>query len=153
MSESWGDFIYYIQKSLYEGKQPNDDGYYVFTRKELADGAKLSLSTLDNSKFDIIYYFSEWCNLKRHGNYDELKNEMLYIDAKFVRGKLMFKRNPITLKKEFQHLWALPPLNSYFAYDYFDDKHRRRCNSSQKEYEAFPWSWTEEQIEKSLLEE
>ena len=96
-----------------------------------------------------FYYFSTWCNLKNQGNYLEYSTEMLYIDVRYENGKFMFKRNPLTLKPELQHLWALPPLESYFCYDSYDEKHRRR-NNSVPIYDAFPWSWSEEKIEAEL---
>ena len=121
MAHNWGKFAQYIQMSLFEGKQPDENGYYVFSRKELADGAGMSVSAFDNNKRELISYFSSWCNLKNQGNYNEYAKEMLYIDVKYENGKLMFKRNPLTLSPELQHLWALPPLTYTFAYDCYDD--------------------------------
>lgn len=149
MPHSWGKFARYIQQSLYEGKQPDENGFYVFTRKELAAGAGMSVGAFDNNRAELEHYFSSWCNLKRQGNYPEYASEMLYIEVKYEKGKFMFKRNPITLSPELQHLWALPPLESWFAYDFYDEQHRRRTNGSPK-YDAFPWSWSEEEIQAEL---
>lgn len=148
-----GEFIHYIQTKLYEGRKPNDEGYYVFTRKELAEGTNRSPSTFDRCRFEVEYYFSEWCDLKKFGKYPEYSGEILYIDVKYEKGKFMFKRNPITFKPELEHLWALPPIDTYFAYDYFDDKHRRRHNGDCRIYDSFPWHWTEDQIQQALKED
>lgn len=133
--------IHFIQKSLFNGKQPTNEGYYVFSRKELAEGAGISVSTLDNCKEDVIRYFSSWCDLKTWANYEEYAGQILYTDVSYEKGKLRFKRNPITLQPPLSHLWALPPLDSYFSYDAFDKKHRRRSNASRIVYDAIPWSW------------
>ena len=71
---------------------------------------------------------------------------MLYINVEYKKGIFKFKRNPITLNPELQHLWALPPLYDYVTVHLFDEKHRRRI-WGQAKYDAFPWSWTEEQIQ------
>ena len=149
MSHNWGPFAWFIQQSLYEGKQPDKDGYYVFTRKELADGAGKSVGTFDNNRFGLEYYFST-CSLKEYGKYPEYANEMLYIDVKYEKGKFRFKRNTITMTSELEHLWALPPLCDYFVYDCFDEQHRRRTNYSKPLLDSFPWSWSEEQIQEEL---
>lgn len=147
---NWGKFARYIQQSLYDGKQPNESGYYVFTRKELANGAGMSVGAFDNNRVKLEEYFSSWCNLKNQGNYHEYASETLYIDVKYEKGKFMFKRNPLTLSPELEHLWALPPLDDYFVYDVYDEKHRRRTSYSVPIYDAFPWSWTEDEIQKEL---
>ena len=135
-----GKVIRYIQQSLYEGKQPTNSGFYVFTRKELAEGAKISVSTFDKYKDEVLHYFSTWCDLKSWAKYDEYEGEVLYIDVAYEKGALRFKRNPITLQPHLSYLWALPPLNSFFSYDVFDEKHRRRTNGTMK-YDAIPWGW------------
>lgn len=136
-----GQIIRFIQESLYKGKQATADGFYVFTRKELSDGAGISVSTFDRCKDDVVRYFSSWCDLKTWARYDEYVGEVLYVDVSYEKGKLRFKRNPITLQPNLCHLWALPPLNSYFSYDSFDEKHRRRTNASRIVYDAIPWNW------------
>lgn len=136
-----GKIIRYIQGELFNGKQPTETGHYVFSRKELAEGVGISVSTVDNCKDAVTKYFSSFCDLKTWAKYDEYAGEILYIDVSFEKGKLKFKRNPITFEPHLSHLWALPPLNDWFAYDVFDDKHRRRCNCSVATYDAIPWDW------------
>lgn len=145
----YGKVILYIQRSLYGGKEPENDGYYKFSRKELCDRAGVSGTAFDNNKNEILNYFSRSCYLGTYGRYPEYANEMLYTDVEYEKGVFKFKRNPITLKPELQHLWALPPLNDYFTHDSFDEKHRRR-GTLQPKYDAFPWSWSEEQIQAEI---
>lgn len=148
-SRTAGKIIRYIQQALYEGKEPDANGYYKFSRKELSEGAQISTSTFDSNRADVESYFARWCDLEKQGKYPELKHEMLYIDVCYEKGYFMFRRNPITLQPELQHLWALPPLADYFCYDCYDEQHRRRTNGPQI-YGAFPWRWTEEQIQETI---
>ena len=119
---SSGKIIRYIQQSLYEGKAPDKDGYFKFSRKELYEGARISAAAFDKNRNEVEAYFARWCDLKKQGNYPQYAKEMLYIDVKYEKGYFMFKRNPITLMPELQHLWALPPLESYFCYDCYDEQ-------------------------------
>lgn len=147
-----GKIIHFIQRMLYEGWQQTDEGYYLFTRKELAEGAKISVSTVDRYKDKVLKYFSSYCDLKSWAQYNRYAGENLYIDVSYQRGKLKFKRNPITLKPHLSHLWALPPLADYFCYDEFDKKHRRRTNSNRIQYDAIPWQWDADLWEQLIAE-
>lgn len=150
MQNSAPEIVYYIQMSLYSGREPDEQGFYVYSRKELSEGTGLSMSTISNNIISAMLYFRDWCDLKSWAKYEEYAGEVLYVDVSYEKGKLKFKRNPITLKPELAYLWALPPLNNCFAYDYFDSKHRRRCNSKEPIFDAFPNSWSDEQIEEVL---
>lgn len=141
MSSSGGKVIHFIQQKLYEGRQPDEAGYYVFPRKELSEGAEISPTTFDNCKDDVVAYFEKWCDLKVWAKYNEYAGEILYVDVSYQRGKLRFRQNPITINSKLSHLWALPPLDSSFSYDCFDEKHRRRINGSSVKMDAIPWSW------------
>lgn len=145
-----GKIIRFIQQSLYEGKDPDSEGYFRFSSKELYEGAEVSASAFYKSRPEVEEYFSSWCNLKRQGNYPEYAAEMLYMDVKYEKGIFMFKRNPITFSPELEHLWALPPLERYFCYDCYDEKHRRRTGNSIPKFDAFPWSWSEERIREEI---
>ena len=133
--------IHFIQTSLYNGKESTSAGYYVFSRKELAEGARLSVATFDKCKDDVIEYFSSHCDFKTWAKYDEYAGEILYIDVSYEKGKLKFKRNPLTLQPHLSHLWALPPVRKTYTSDAFDNKHRRRTRSYRCEYDAIPWDW------------
>ena len=54
--------ILYIQQSLYDGKEPDEYGYYKFSRKELCERAGVSGSAFDNNKDEIYKYFAITCN-------------------------------------------------------------------------------------------
>ena len=146
---SEGEVIHAIQQSLYDGKCPDKDGYYCFSRKELCEIAHLSPSTVDRCKDEVVKYFSSWCDLARWAHYEEYKGEILYINVSYERGVLKFQRNPLTLAPELSHLWAMPPLDFYFAYDCFDEKHRRR-GTVKMVFDAIPWTWDADQYEEEL---
>ena len=150
MNDSAAGMVYYIQTSLYDGRQPEAEGFYIFTKKELAEKLGLALTTVHRNIGDVVQYFSSWCDLSSWAKYPELAGEVLYTDVSYERGVLKFKQNPLTLRPDLSFLWALPPLNSWFSYDAFDAKHRRRCNGSQMRYDAIPWSWDADQHEEEL---
>lgn len=150
MQGSAAEIVYYVQKTLSQGKEPDEQGFYVYSRKDLAEGTGLAISTISNNIISAMLYFRDWCDLKSWAKYEEYAGEILYVDVSYEKGKLKFRRNPITLKPELSYLWALPPLNNHFSYDYFDNKHRRRCNWHEPIFDALPNSWSEEQIEEVL---
>ena len=118
--------IHYIQKSLYEGKKQDTDEYYIYTRKELAEGANVSLTSVNTCKYEVVEHFKEGYDLFKWAEYKEYLGEKLFLNVDYAHGELRFQRNPITLREELKHLWALRPLYEYFVYDVFDDKHRRK---------------------------
>ena len=152
MNQSAGKVILYIQNSLYDGKKANDDGYYCFTRKELADNSRISATTLDRCKDDVCFHLMNDYDFSSWAKYKELAGESLYLDVAYEKGILRFKRNPLTFQPEYSFLWGLPPLDYYFSYDCFDEKHRRRSNSRKMEYDAIPWSWNADEYEAELMQ-
>ena len=152
MNQSAGKVIVYIRNSLYDGKKANDDGYYCFTRKELADHSRISVTTLDRCKDEICYHLRNDYDFSSWAKYKELSGESLYLDVAYEKGVLRFKRNPLTFQPEYAFLWGLPSLNYYFSYDCFDEKHRRRCNSRKMEFDAIPWSWNADEYEAELAQ-
>ncbi len=153
MSRSEGKIIRYIQQSLYEGKEPNADGYYVFSRRELSNGAGVSLTAVDNNRDKVLSYFMSWCDLCTWAKFNEYPGEVMYISVKYENGRLMFRRNPITFQEEVKHLWAMAPLEPFFTYDYIDEKHRRRWNGNEIKCGAIPLKWNEEKIATALTDE
>ena len=149
---SAGSIIVYIQNCLYDGRQPDQSGYYCFSRKELAENAEIALSTFDRCKEEVIHYFKTYCDFASWAKYKEFAGEVLYTEVSYERGLLKFKRNPLTQMPEFSFLWGLPPLGAYFSYDFFDEKHRRRLNGSKMCYDAIPWSWNADEYETELNE-
>ena len=47
MKDSAPAMLRYIQESLYNGKQPDQDGFYRYTKKELSEHAEISVSTVN----------------------------------------------------------------------------------------------------------
>ena len=137
MQISTGKMIHYVQKSLFEGKK-DVDGCYIYEKAELAEGAHISESTVNRYKDELVKYLGTLFDLCYWAKYQEYKGAQLFIEVKYTRGKLSFRRNPITFEGELSKLWALPPLWDWFCYDYFDDQHRRRTNGEAK-YDAIPW--------------
>ena len=152
MENSAGNVVLYIQQSLYDGRLPDQEGYYCYSRKELAENSGISVSTFNRCKEDVVHYLSTWCDLASWAKYQEYSGEILYQNVSYEKGVLKFQRNPLTLKPELSFLWALPPLNPWFAYDCFDEKHRRRFNGRTMVYDAIPWSWDADQYETELAQ-
>lgn len=150
MTDSVSSILLYIQKSLYDGKQPNADAYYCYTAKELAENASVSLSTVKRSKEQVLSYLQRWCDFSTWAKFEDYAGEKLYQDVSFEAGVLKFQRNPLTFQEEFSFLWALPPLEQWFSYDAFDDKHRRRINGNKMIFDAVPWTWDADQYEEEI---
>ena len=147
MYEATYQVIHYIQKTLYDGRKPDENGKYVYQRKELAEGAGISLSTLNRCKYEIQVFLEDDFDLERWAKIKEYRGESLFTEVTFERVGLTFKRNPLTQTKELSYLWGLPPLNDTFVYDVFDEQHRRRCGGNKMEFEAIPWSWNADEHE------
>lgn len=145
-----GDIAHYIQVCLYEGRRPDEDGWYVFSRDEISESLNISKQTITNSKDEVIAYLSS-STLSMSG-YTQYKGQFLYDQLKYERGKFKFKRNPLSYNEEIKELWAMKPTSDYFAYDCFDSKHRRRKNGSYDPENpfVFPWSWSDEEIETTI---
>ena len=150
MTESASSILLYIQQSLYDGKQPDADGFYCYTKAELAENASVSLSSVARSKEQILDYLEKWCDFSSWAKFEDRAGEVLYQDVSFEAGILKFQRNPLTLQPDFSFLWALPPLQPWFCYDAFDAKHRRRINGNKMRYDAVPWSWDADQHEEEI---
>lgn len=150
---SYGEVIHAIQQSLYDGKCPDEEGFYCFPRKELCEIAGISPSTFDRCKDEVVDYFRRRCDLATWAKYNEYKGEVLYVDVSYERGVLKFRRNPLTLKPELEYLWALPPLDFFFAYDYFDEKHRRRGGYGNRMlFEAIPHLVNADELEEEMMQ-
>ena len=149
-SLSEGKIKHYIQTTLYDGRKPNENGYYCYSRKELAENTGLSPSTVVRNMDEVLDYFSKGFRLDNCVKFSEYPGESLYCDVSYVQGVLSFKRNPLTFKPELSFLWGLPPLYYHFAYDCFDDKHRRRHNGGKMIFDSIPWSWDADKYEDEL---
>lgn len=152
MNESVYKIIHYIQQSLYDGRKPDANGNYCFSRKDLAEGASVSLSSVSSNIESVVLMLSDDYDFNRWARFSEYTGENLYEGVSYNKGVLSFKRNPVTLAPDLNFLWALPPINSLFSYDSFDEKHRRRTSGNKMIYDAIPWTWDADQYEAELKE-
>ena len=110
----------FVQQRLYEGLQPDEDGFYVISRKEFLERLDMSPSTFSARIKDLTdYYMLDW-NLEIMFGLKGLIHENLYTDISYSKGKLRFKRNPYTERPELSYLWARQPKyweERYLCYD------------------------------------
>ncbi len=146
MSNSAEKIEKYVQETLYNGRQPDDQGFYIFSHKELYANLGVASKTISDSIEEVVCFFAERFDLARWAKYDELKGEQLYLDVSYEKGVLRFRRNPITIDSNLDFLWGLPPIR----FDFFDEKHRRRCYGSNMKYDAIPYDWDADQYEEEI---
>lgn len=147
----WENIIWYIEKQLANGCAPDADGYYSFSRKDIVNGIAGSASFFDTHKDKALDFLANNMKMIQRANYTEDTDQNLFVDVSYEKGKVKFRKNPIYCEPKYSHLWGIPPLYDWFAYEYFDDKHRRRWNGNEVKFGAFPWSWSEEQIQNAKL--
>ncbi len=147
---SWKKVALYIQQSLYDGRQPVHEGFYCFRKKELCEMSGISASSFGTNLEELLDYFQRWCDFDTWARFPELRGEKLYQDVSYEKGVFRFRRNPLTFQPEYIFLWALPPLNANFAYDSFDEKHRRRNNAGRIVYDSIPWTWNADDYEEEI---
>ena len=100
----------FVQQRLYEGLQPDADGYYVIQRKEFLERIPMKPSTFSGQIGNLTdYYMKQW-NLAVSFDLKGLGYENLYVDISYSNGKLRFKRNPYTERPELDYIWARKPL-------------------------------------------
>lgn len=143
----WQNIVWYIQKELANGYEPDKDGFYSFSRKDIVNGIAGSASFFDSYKDKAIDFLANNMKMIKSAKFTEDVEENLFTDVSYEKGKIRFKKNPIYCDPKYSFLWAMPPLNDWFAYDCFDDEHRRRWHGDEVKFGAFPWSWSEEQIQ------
>lgn len=113
----------FVQQRLYEGLQPDADGYYVITRKEFLERLELSPSTFAGQIKNLVNYYMQQWSLGIMFHLDGLHGENLYTDISYDHGKLKFKRNEYTLRPELSYVWARKPLHweeRSFRYEYVE---------------------------------
>lgn len=142
--------ILYIQIQLAEGKEPSQNGIYSFTRKEIIEWIGCSPSFFDRHKSFAVDFLANNFKMIASANFTKNRNENLYNNVCYEKGKLLFQKNPIYNLDEYQYLWAMHPGENYFTYDSFDEQHRRRYNGDKIRYGMLPWSWDEDRIECEL---
>ncbi len=98
----------YVRERLHCGLQPDEDGYYCISRKDFVNDIPMSASNFDRVKEEWMNYdlanYSIDCAL---GFKFKLPNEdHMFLDIKYEKGFVKFKRNPITLLPEVERLWT-----------------------------------------------
>lgn len=100
----------FVQQRLYEGLEPDKNGDYIIKRKEFIERLPMPASTFDgNIKKLVEYYINQW-DLSIWFGLDGLAGENLYVDVRYERGELKFKRNKYTLRPELSYVWGRKPL-------------------------------------------
>lgn len=99
----------FVQQRLYEGLQPDINGFYIISRKEFLERLELAPSTFSARIKDLTdYYMHEW-DLEIMFDLKGLIGENLYTDISYSSGKLKFKRNSYTERPELSYVWARKP--------------------------------------------
>lgn len=110
ITESGKQMMLFVQQRLYEGLQPDENGYYTITRKEFLERLPMKPSTFSGQINNLTdYYMRQW-NLEISFKLKGLIQENLYVDISYQNGKLRFKRNPYTERPELSYVWARKPL-------------------------------------------
>ena len=112
--------VHYVQKAVSDGRA-NDNGQFVFTRKEIVENTGISPSTFArciDEAIEIISSGYDFC-LNFHVPGYKIKQENVFVDVHYEKGKLIFKRNPLTLSEELAYMWdELRPNHPFFTYIY-----------------------------------
>ncbi len=117
--------VNYVRNTLYQGRKPNEDGFYIYKSSEIARAIGTSPRQISIRKEAVEHVLKTDYDLLKYGKYPEYKGESLFVNVSFCGGILQFKRNPITLKKELEYLWAMKPIGDGDLEEEFDDKHQR----------------------------
>ena len=120
MSRRITDVVRYVQECIADGR-PDENGVFVFTRKELVDATGISPSTFNKNINEVIKLIGTGFDFHLSFNVPGYKihQENVFIDVSYEKGKLTFRRNPLTLTEEFEYMWSeLKPKYPWFAYIY-----------------------------------
>jgi hypothetical protein len=115
-----GEVLLYIQRCIADGR-PDEDGTFVFARKELLQETGISPSVFNRRINEVVDKLANGFDFCLNFNVPGYKigQENVFVDVKYDAGKLTFKRNPLTLSDEFEYMWAeLRPKFPWFAYIY-----------------------------------
>ena len=115
-----GVIVRYVQECIANGKS-DVDGVFIFSRKELIQGTSISSSTFDRSITEAVDLLSDgfdFC-LSFHVPGYKISQENVFVDVCYEKGKLRFRRNPLTETEEFKYMWSeLRPTHPFFTYIY-----------------------------------
>ena len=145
MEQSSYKIVHYFEKELGDGRKPDCNGFYRFSKNEVAKAVGLSERTVSqadkvfNVKISFCGNNRGWSNAKQ--DYVEMIS-----DFDYKNGVYSFRRNPESEIPELDYYWAPKVKDPYFTWKSYDEKHRRRTNSENAYDGTYPWSWKEEQI-------
>ena len=111
----------FVKQRLYEGLQPDADGYYTIQRKEFLERIPMKPSTFAGQIENLTDYYMRLWDLQILFKLTGLVGENLYTDISYQNGKLRFKKNSYIERKELEYVWARKPLNweeRRFMYEY-----------------------------------
>jgi len=114
------DVALYVQQCIADGRA-DENGVFVFTRKELIDATGISSSTFNRNINELIELLAVGFDFNQSFHIPQYKigQENVFIDVVYEKGKLTFRRNPLTLTEEFEYMWSeLKPKYPWFTYIY-----------------------------------
>lgn len=111
ITETGYQMMLLVQQRLYEGLEPDTDGYYIIKRKEFIDRLGLPSSTVSSRIGDLVKCYMQQWNLGIIFGLKGLEKENLYTEVYYSNGQLRFKRNPYTMIPELQYVWDRKPVD------------------------------------------
>ena len=120
MTESEYLMLLFVHQRIYEGLQPDGQGDYMIRRKEFIERLPMAASTFDNNILRFVKDLADY-DLAVMFGLKGLYGENLFVDVRYNKGTLRFKRNPYTLRPELSYIWGIKPTNweeRRFSYPY-----------------------------------
>ena len=111
ITQSGQRMMLFVQQRLYEGLQPDEDGYYTIQRKEFIDRIPIKPSTFSARINELVESYMEEWDLEIMFKLKGLIGENLYVDISYKNGKLRFRKNPYLERPELNYVWARKPLH------------------------------------------
>lgn len=97
----------YVRERLHIGLEPDAEGWYVIRRSEFINDIPMNASTFDRVIKEWIQYDLSRYSLSCAFNFKiGFKEDQMFLDACYTRGKLMFRRNPVTFLPELERVWT-----------------------------------------------
>lgn len=146
--------VNYVRNTLYQGREPDENGFYIYNTSEIARAIGTSPRQISIRKEAVEYVLKTNYDLSKYGKYPEYEGESIFTNVIFCRGILKFSRNPITFKKELEYLWALKPIGDGDLEEEFDDNHQRiEFDPEQRKKELRDKELAEREAEKRAKKE
>ncbi len=109
VTENGYRLMLFVQQRLYEGLEPNEDKDYCIKRKEFIERLPMPASTFDNNIQKLVSNYIQQWDLSISFGLEGLAGENLYLDVRYEKGVLKFKRNPYSLRPELSYIWGRKP--------------------------------------------